>query len=98
MEYYPDHNGDSFYIRVNDTGRNFRLVKRAGGRSGEQELARNDGAQPDVMLDDVDFFKNFYVLYERETRAAADPRDRFAQREVAADCVSGAGVCGRIRT
>ena len=27
VEYYPDHNGDSFYIRVNDTGRNFRLVK-----------------------------------------------------------------------
>src|SRR5207249_9393314 len=27
IEYYPDHNGDSFYIRVNDTGRNFRLVK-----------------------------------------------------------------------
>jgi len=27
VEYYPDHNGDFFYIRVNDTGRNFRLVK-----------------------------------------------------------------------
>src|ERR1700731_927407 len=27
VEYYPDHNGNFFYIRVNDTGRNFRLVK-----------------------------------------------------------------------
>src|SRR6202166_1485562 len=27
VEYYPDHNGSFFYIRVNDTGRNFRLVK-----------------------------------------------------------------------
>ena len=26
VEYYPDHNGQFFYIRVNDTGRNFRLV------------------------------------------------------------------------
>ncbi len=23
VEYYPDHNGDSFYIRVNDTGTEF---------------------------------------------------------------------------
>jgi oligopeptidase B len=27
VEYYPDQNGEFFYIRVNDTGRNFRLVK-----------------------------------------------------------------------
>ncbi len=27
VEYYPDHNGDFFYLRMNDTGRNFRLVK-----------------------------------------------------------------------
>jgi len=27
VQYYPDHNGDSFYLRVNDTGRNFRLVR-----------------------------------------------------------------------
>ena len=33
VEYFPDHNGDFFYIRVNDTGRNFRLVKAPGCRS-----------------------------------------------------------------
>jgi oligopeptidase B len=27
QEYDLDHHGDWFYIRVNDTGRNFRLVK-----------------------------------------------------------------------
>ncbi len=66
VEYYPDHNGDSFYIRVNDTGRNFRLVKAPatdpGSKSWHEVLAHNPG----VMLDDVDFFKNFCVLYERE--------------------------------
>jgi len=30
VEYYPDHNGDFFYLRANDTGRNFRLVKALG--------------------------------------------------------------------
>ncbi|HXY24973.1 MAG TPA: S9 family peptidase [Candidatus Acidoferrum sp.] len=66
VEYYPDHNGDSFYIRVNDTGRNFRLVRTPvsdPGKKNWQELIPN---RPDVMLEDTDYFKNYYVLYERE--------------------------------
>ena len=66
VEYYPDHNGDSFYIRVNDTGRNFRLVKAPladpGGKNWKEVVPQRSS----VMLDDTDFFKNFYVLYERE--------------------------------
>jgi len=66
VEYYPDHNGDSFYIRVNDTGRNFRLVKTsitAPGAKNWREVIAHD---PAVMIDETDFFKNFCVLYERE--------------------------------
>ena len=67
VEYYPDHNGDSFYIRVNDTGRNFRLVKTPvtdpGSANWHEVMAHNAG----VMVDDVDFFKNFCVVYERES-------------------------------
>jgi oligopeptidase B len=66
VEYYPDHNGDFFYIRVNDTGRNFRLVKApvADPRSANwQEVIPH---RANVMLDDTDFFKNYYVLTERE--------------------------------
>ena len=66
VEYYPDHNGDSFYIRVNDTGRNFRLVKAPvtdPGKKNWQEIVSN---RKEVMLDDTDYFKNYYVLYERE--------------------------------
>jgi oligopeptidase B len=66
VEYYPDHNGDSFYIRVNDTGRNFRLVKTPvtdpGSANWHEVMAQN----PEIMLDDTDFFKNFCVLFERE--------------------------------
>jgi oligopeptidase B len=66
VEYYPDHNGDSFYIRVNDTGRNFRLVNAPiadpGSKNWHEVLPHN----PNIMLDDVDFFKNFCVLYQRE--------------------------------
>jgi oligopeptidase B len=66
VEYYPDHNGDFFYLRANDTGRNFRLVKAPVAdprRANWQEVVPE---QPDVMLRDVDFFKNYYVSYERQ--------------------------------
>ena len=66
VEYYPDHNGGFFYIRVNDTGRNFRLVKApvSDPRSANwQEVVPH---RANVMLDDTDFFKNYYVLGERE--------------------------------
>jgi oligopeptidase B len=67
VEYYPDHNGDSFYIRVNDTGRNFRLVNAPvtdpGTKNWHEVMAHNAG----IMVDDVDFFKNFCVVYERES-------------------------------
>ena len=66
VEYYPDHNGDFFYLRVNDTGRNFRLVKAPATdprRANWQELVPE---RPEVMLRDVDFFKKYYVSYERQ--------------------------------
>jgi oligopeptidase B len=66
IEYYPDHNGDFFYIRVNDTGRNFRLVKAPVGDPRSQNWQEVVAHRPSVMLDDIDFFKNYYILYERE--------------------------------
>jgi oligopeptidase B len=66
VEYFPDHNGDFFYIRVNDTGRNFRLVKAPVGDPRSQNWQEVVAHRPSVMLDDVAFFKNYYVRYERE--------------------------------
>jgi oligopeptidase B len=67
VEYYPDHNGDSFYIRVNDTGRNFRLVNVPTTNPGSQNWHEVMAQNAEIMLDDMDFFKNFCVMYERET-------------------------------
>jgi oligopeptidase B len=66
VEYYPDHNGGFFYIRVNDTGRNFRLVKAPVDDPRGQNWQEVVGHRPSVMLDDISFFKNYYVRYERE--------------------------------
>ena len=66
VEYYPDHNGDFFYFRVNDTGRNFRLVKAPVSHPGKANWKEVTPQRADVMLDDIDFFKGYYVLSERE--------------------------------
>ena len=66
VEYYPDHNGAFFYIRVNDTGRNFRLVRAPVTDPRSQNWQEVVAHRPDVMINDTDFFKNYYVLYERE--------------------------------
>jgi oligopeptidase B len=66
VEYFPDHNGDFFYIRVNDTGRNFRLAKAPVSDPRRQNWQEVVAQRPSVMLDDISFFKNYYVRYERE--------------------------------
>jgi oligopeptidase B len=66
VEYYPDHNGNFFYIRVNDAGRNFRLVKAPVTDPRSQNWQEVVPHRANVMLDDTDFFKNYYVLSERE--------------------------------
>jgi oligopeptidase B len=66
VEYYPDHNGSFFYIRVNDTGRNFRLVKALVNDPRSANWQEVVPHRANVMLDDTDFFKNYYVLGERE--------------------------------
>jgi oligopeptidase B len=66
IEYYPDHHGDKFYIRVNDTGRNYRLVTAPVADPNAKNWTELIPLRPDVMLEDTDFFADFYVLSERE--------------------------------
>jgi oligopeptidase B len=66
VEYYPEHNGSFFYIRVNDAGRNFRLVKAPVTDPGSKNWQEVVPHRADVMLEDTDFFKNYYISYERE--------------------------------
>jgi len=65
-EYYPDHHGKLFYIRTNDTGRNFRLVTAPITDPGKKNWKELIAHRSDVMLEDTDFFANHYVVYERE--------------------------------
>ncbi len=64
-EYYVDHRGDLLYIRVNDTGRNFRLVTAPVADPSEGNWRELVPDRPDVMLEDVELFADHYVRVER---------------------------------
>jgi oligopeptidase B len=66
QEYEVEHHGDDFYIRTNDKGRTFRLVKAPLLTPGREHWQEVLPVRPDVMLEGMDFFKDFYVLFERE--------------------------------
>jgi oligopeptidase B len=65
IEYYADHCQGHWYIRANDTGRNFRLViapVTACRRENWREILPH---RADVMLEDLDLFRSFFVVTER---------------------------------
>ena len=64
-QYDVDHRGDVLYIRVNDTGRNFRLVTAPVADPREENWREIVPQRPDVMLQGVELFADHYVLVER---------------------------------
>jgi oligopeptidase B len=65
IEYYPDHREGRFYIRVNDTGRNFRLVSTPINHCSPEHWQEILPHREDVMLEDADLFADFFVACER---------------------------------
>ncbi len=65
-EYAVDHRGDRFWIRVNDTGRNFRIVTAPAETPGpahwREVVAHRDG----VMIQGLACFRDHVVLSTRE--------------------------------
>ncbi len=64
-EYDVDHHGDLFYLRVNDTGRNFRLVSAPVKDPKKENWKEIIPHRSEVMLEGMDFFANHYAVYER---------------------------------
>ncbi|MDN3577157.1 S9 family peptidase [Chitinimonas viridis] len=65
VQYNVDHHGDDFYIRINDTGRNYRLVKAPVSDPAKANWTELLAERPDVMLEGIDLFKRFMVRHER---------------------------------
>jgi oligopeptidase B len=65
-EYDVDHRGGRFYIRTNDRGRNFRLVSAPIEHPEPEYWQEVVPHRPDMMLEGAEFFRDHYVLLERE--------------------------------
>lgn len=83
VEYAVEHGDGRFWITVNDTGRNFRLVEAPVDTPGRANWKEILPARPDVMLEGIDAFARWLVRYERENglqrivvRRLADGEDR----------------------
>ncbi|HEY7512944.1 MAG TPA: S9 family peptidase, partial [Vicinamibacteria bacterium] len=66
QEYDVDHHGDHFWIRTNDTGRHFRIVKAPVSSPGREHWREVVPHRPEVMLEGIDLFRRHAVVFERE--------------------------------
>ncbi len=64
QEYDVDHRNELFYIRVNDTGKNFRVVTTPVNDPSRESWTEILPEQPDIPLDSFDVFQNFAVASE----------------------------------
>ncbi len=65
QEYYVDHRDGLFYIRVNDMGKNFRVVTAPVEASGREAWKELIAEAADAPLEDFDLFVNFCVCSRR---------------------------------
>jgi oligopeptidase B len=66
LEYYPDHRDGLFFIRANDTSKNFRLVVAPAANPSREHWRELYTGPADVPLEDFDLFQTFLVLSERK--------------------------------
>lgn len=64
-EYSVDHFGDHFFLRTNDSAQNFRLIKLPVGSSSRSDWQEVIPHREDVLLEDIDVFRDHLVLSER---------------------------------
>ncbi|MCS6885562.1 MAG: S9 family peptidase [Acidobacteriota bacterium] len=65
-EYYVEHQDNYFYIRTNDSGKNFRLVRAPITDTSVDKWTEVVPHRKEVMLEDIDCFASHIVLWERE--------------------------------
>lgn len=65
-EYFVEHRGGEFYIRANDTGRNFRIVTAPVTAPTPEHWTELVAHRDDVMITGIDCFAGHLVWTERE--------------------------------
>ena len=66
LEYYVSQFGDHFYILTNkDDAKNYKLVKTPVTNTGKDNWEEVIGHRDDVLIEDIDIFKDYLVVSER---------------------------------
>ena len=65
LEYYVDHRAGRFFIRTNDTNRNFRIVTAPDAAPQKKNWTERVPARDDVTIQDLDVFAHHLVLSQR---------------------------------
>ena len=65
VEYFAAHHEGTFYIVTNHQAENFRLVKASVREPGSEYWEQVIPHREDVLIDYVDTFQDYLVLYER---------------------------------
>lgn len=65
LEYHIYHSEDSFLIRTNLDAQNFRLMRTSESDTGKSAWQEVIPHRTDVLLEDVEVFKDYLVLSER---------------------------------
>lgn len=65
VQYSVDEGNGLWYIRINDTGKNYRLVTAPVATPERAHWKEVLAVSKDTPLEDVDVFQSFYVLTER---------------------------------
>ncbi|QWX85437.1 S9 family peptidase [Cellulophaga sp. HaHaR_3_176] len=67
LEYSIAHYNDSFYVLTNkDEAKNFKLMITSEDKTSSKDWKEFIPHREDVLLEDIDIFKDYYVLSERE--------------------------------
>jgi len=66
IEYDVDHHGDKFYIVTNENAQNFKLMETPTANPAKENWKETIPHRPEVKLDDVELFKDFMVVWERQ--------------------------------
>jgi oligopeptidase B len=65
-EYWVDHYKDHFYVVTNDQAKNFRLIMTPVDRTGREHWKELVPHRKDVLLADIEIFRDHLVLIERK--------------------------------
>ena len=65
LEYYPDHAGDTWYVRTNRDAVNFKIAETAEGATAKENWVDVTPARDTVLVEGMEVFKDYLAVGER---------------------------------